>query len=127
MPTILYLTAHFNAKRARLTRSSFIAYRISLGLSGGCKHLMYSISAQPGPRDTTMLRWCTFLFCEFITIESHTLNHLQTKQNISFHNLTKSQLKCLPNWLKCLLSRLKCTQEQESQNILHKLSVSVTN
>ena len=34
MPTILYLTA---LKRARLTRSSFIAYPTSLGLSGRCK------------------------------------------------------------------------------------------
>ena len=35
MPTILYLTAHQPAKRPRLTRSSFIAYRTSLGLTGG--------------------------------------------------------------------------------------------
>ena len=38
MPAILYLTALKPAKRARLTRSSFIAYLTSLGLSGGCEH-----------------------------------------------------------------------------------------
>ena len=37
MPTILYLTALKPAKRARLVRSSFIAYPASLGLSGRCK------------------------------------------------------------------------------------------
>ena len=38
LPTSSYLTAHQPAKRAILTRSSFIAYRTSLGLSGGCEH-----------------------------------------------------------------------------------------
>ena len=38
MPTSSYLTAHQSAKWARLTRSSFLAYRTSLGLSGGCEH-----------------------------------------------------------------------------------------
>ena len=37
MPTFLYLTAHLNAKQARLLRSNFLAYKTSLGLSGGCK------------------------------------------------------------------------------------------
>ena len=38
MPADLYLTAHFNAKRVRLVRSNFLAYRTSSGLSGGCEH-----------------------------------------------------------------------------------------
>ena len=37
MPTSIYLTTHQPAKQARLTRSSFLAYRTSLGLSGGYK------------------------------------------------------------------------------------------
>ena len=39
MPTILYLTTHQSAKWARLTMSGFIAYRTSLGLSGGCEQM----------------------------------------------------------------------------------------
>ena len=41
MPTILYLTTDQLAKRARLTRSSFIAYRTRLSLSGGCEQWVH--------------------------------------------------------------------------------------
>ena len=39
MLIILYLTSLKPAKRARLTRSSFITHQTSLGLSGGCEQL----------------------------------------------------------------------------------------
>ena len=40
MPTILYLAALKPAKWAKLTtRSSFLAYQTSLGISGSCKQL----------------------------------------------------------------------------------------
>ena len=42
MPTILYLTK----KRARLTRSSFITYQTSLGLSGGCEQFCITVFHQ---------------------------------------------------------------------------------
>ena len=41
MLTIVYLTALKPAKRARLSRSSFIAHPTSLGLSGGCEHFLF--------------------------------------------------------------------------------------